>query len=252
MATFGNTHSPLPPPPSPAGALQIEELRLAGGPSDSEGHVELRLANNSEWGTLCSNNAFAAQVVCRELGYDPAQALARVGGIYGDGGLEPAAKPLCIGNEEALEECKGTVLGSTDNCAAPAFGVSCNGALRGAGGGVVARSCAGQQLPARAACRAFGGAARWVAAHCCRSLRCPCKMQVEHAGPACFACIPPRPAQPDAVDCNSWLTSTPPTSPSALASARRLPGDHGRAAGGRPLRKARPAASAAAGQRQLA
>lgn len=133
-------HNSHPAPSLPAtGAVQIEELRLAGGPSPSEGRVELRLANSSGWGTLCGafyteRDVSLAQLVCRELGYEPSQALARGGGIYGDGGL-PAVVDVdtadCSG-EDALEDCQLQVAVEGSGCSSPAFGVSCNGAL-GAG-----------------------------------------------------------------------------------------------------------------------
>lgn len=126
--------SPGARPLAAAGAVQIEDLRLAGGPSASEGRVELRLTNSSAWGTLCStwstySDATVARVICRELGFEPAQALARGGGIYGSGGLEPVAAGGCGGEEEALEECQLRLVSGGDPSPCPALGVSCNGAL---------------------------------------------------------------------------------------------------------------------------
>ena len=47
------------------------EVRLAGGPSDLEGRVEICLDN--EWGTVCDEmwDVTNAAVVCRQLGLAP-------------------------------------------------------------------------------------------------------------------------------------------------------------------------------------
>ena len=108
------------------GAVQVEELRLAGGPSPSEGRVELRLANSSEWGTLCGTSSTGldtqlAQVVCRELGFEPSRALARGGGIYGSGGLQDAAATVeCTGEEDSLENCIMQLESQGSECGSPA------------------------------------------------------------------------------------------------------------------------------------
>lgn len=97
--------------------------------------MELLLANSTQWGTLCGTwtadgDPAVAQVVCRQLGYEPSQALSRGGGIFGSGGLPAAAamNPGCNGEEEALEDCSLMLLSGNDTCHAAAFGVSCNGA----------------------------------------------------------------------------------------------------------------------------
>ena len=48
------------------------EIRLVGGTSFSEGHVEIYL--NGEWGRVCSDRMSSkeANVICRQLGYDSA------------------------------------------------------------------------------------------------------------------------------------------------------------------------------------
>ena len=49
------------------------EIRLVGGVTASEGHVEIYL--NGEWGRVCSDNSMTgdeANVICSQLGYDSA------------------------------------------------------------------------------------------------------------------------------------------------------------------------------------
>ena len=47
------------------------EVRLVGGNSENEGRVEVCLGNT--WGTICDDgwNNYDANIVCRQLGYQP-------------------------------------------------------------------------------------------------------------------------------------------------------------------------------------
>ena len=105
-----------PPKFLSSGAVdEIEELRLAGGPTKYEGRVEVRI--NGSWSVVGSdfNPGNAAQVVCRQLGY--AGGAARGGSLYGMGAGAPDAAagamvPVqmivelsCNGSEASLNDC---------------------------------------------------------------------------------------------------------------------------------------------------
>ena len=217
--------APALPPVS--GAVQIEELRLAGGPSPYEGRVELRLANNSEWGTLCGtwstdSDAQLAQVVCRQLGFEPSRALARGGGIYGGSSLQAAATAIaCTGEEELLEDCRLKLESQGCEWGSPAFGVSCNGALLMLVG---AWQSATEVLHGNSGAELLSPAFRscWV--------------------PTTLAAVP---ELQRCVMCNQQSSVVFPRLP---LPARRLPRNHRHPPGGRPVRQAGPAGSTAAGQ----
>lgn len=143
-----------PPLPPPAGAVVVDELRLANSSVPGEGRVEARVG--SEWGTLCSaepwqyeRNDLLAAVVCRQLGFDASTPpLVRDSGVFGDGGLPSLADPLkCSGEEADLNDC---ILASPADhaCHTPTFGVACNGEA--------ACAAAGRLLALQQACAAAG------------------------------------------------------------------------------------------------
>jgi len=87
---------------------------LAGGPSESEGRVEVYF--NGVWGTVCDNgwDDQDATVVCRSLGYSNGRALGNA--YYGEG-----ADPIwmenvgCLGSEVSLDTCSFPGFGQ-QNC----------------------------------------------------------------------------------------------------------------------------------------
>ena len=78
------------------------------------GRVEI--CNNNRWGTVCDDNwgNADAMVVCRQLGYAVAGAVALsgVGGGSGDIWLDDVA---CVGTEATLAACPGPAFG-VNNC----------------------------------------------------------------------------------------------------------------------------------------
>ena len=85
-------------------ACTNDDVRLAGGSSNTNGRVELCL--NGEWGTICENfwDARDARVICRHLGFESETAI----GIHGyGGGTGPIHRNLveCTGNESTISQC---------------------------------------------------------------------------------------------------------------------------------------------------
>ncbi|XP_023933279.1 deleted in malignant brain tumors 1 protein-like isoform X2 [Lingula anatina] len=82
------------------------EVRLVGGERDGEGRVEV--LHNGEWGTVCDDSwdVNDAQVVCRMLGYDPANAVAFSNAEHGQGsGRIHMDNVNCDGSEASIEDC---------------------------------------------------------------------------------------------------------------------------------------------------
>ena len=99
------------------------ELRLAGGDSPSEGRVEMFY--NEEWGTVCDDdwNNFAAQVVCRQLGYLRVE---RSTLEFGPGnGTIWLDNVGCTGNESSILECSHGGLGQHNCVHNEDIGVEC-------------------------------------------------------------------------------------------------------------------------------
>lgn len=116
-----------------AGGVNLSgQLRLAGGPSLTEGRVEAELSTG-EWTALCQAGAGAAataEVVCRQLGLGGPAAL-RLGMYAVDDGaatLGLAEVLQCAGSEAGLGDCF-LAPEATDACTqAGTLGVACSGA----------------------------------------------------------------------------------------------------------------------------
>ena len=81
------------------------QIRLAGGRSDQEGRVEIKL--NKGWGLICGDgwSLFEAAVVCRQLGLSYAQ-YALQHSFFGGHNLSVVlAGVKCNGHESNIGEC---------------------------------------------------------------------------------------------------------------------------------------------------
>ncbi|XP_075581589.1 scavenger receptor cysteine-rich domain-containing protein DMBT1 [Pelecanus crispus] len=91
---------------SGAGTTNTSTVRLVDGPHGCSGRVEV--FHNEEWGTVCDNgwDLNDAAVVCRQLGCGVATA-ATAGASFGRG-LDPIWLDgvACVGEENALAECR--------------------------------------------------------------------------------------------------------------------------------------------------
>ncbi len=104
-------------------------VRLVNGPTADSGRVEI--CHDGTWGTVCDDawdNADAA-VVCRQLGFEPAGAVARSVATFGQG-----ADPIwldnvsCGGGEETVSQCGSNGWGSHNCSHGEDAGVVCGGA----------------------------------------------------------------------------------------------------------------------------
>jgi len=94
------------------------QVRLMGGPSESDGRVEVHA--NGRWGTVCddgweSDSAVGfsgAEVVCRQLGFRGADAVDHLD-LPGQGPIW-LDQVACIGDEAALTACPANALGDND------------------------------------------------------------------------------------------------------------------------------------------
>ena len=101
-------------------------VRLVGGTSDLEGRVEI--FNNGEWGTVCDDNwgNDDASVVCRQLGFISAGAMATSGASFGQGtGQIWLDEVQCVGTESTLISCPANTIGTHDCTHAEDAGVTC-------------------------------------------------------------------------------------------------------------------------------
>ena len=95
--------------------LDLGTVRLADGPTEYEGRVEVY--HNGEWGTVCDDgwDLNDAQVVCNELSLGNAFA-AKHNAYYGKGNGQIWAGNLdCVGSELLIEDCLHGEWG-TQNC----------------------------------------------------------------------------------------------------------------------------------------
>ena len=86
-------------------------VRLVGGPSLNEGHVEVY--HNGKWGTVCDDgwDIDDASVVCRQLGH--LLATGAPGGATFGAGSGPIwyGEVNCTGNERNLTQCSHSGVG---------------------------------------------------------------------------------------------------------------------------------------------
>ena len=83
----------------------MHAVRLVNGSTEYEGRVEV--LHNGEWGTVCDDgwNMNAAQVVCRQLGFDIAVAT-RDNAYYGEGEGKIWLNDVnCTGTESSFQDC---------------------------------------------------------------------------------------------------------------------------------------------------
>ena len=84
--------------------------------TSTRGRVEV--CYNDVWGTVCEDawDAADAQVVCRQLGYSPIEAMALSGSNVADGiGQIWLDEVSCAGTEDELLECVASTIGN-HNC----------------------------------------------------------------------------------------------------------------------------------------
>ncbi len=93
------------------------DLRLADGLNDFEGRVELCF--NETWGTICDSfwTEFEGDVVCRQLGFQPFDAIALYDATFGEG-MGPIWFDFvfCFGQEERLLDCFNNGFRSMELC----------------------------------------------------------------------------------------------------------------------------------------
>lgn len=89
----------------PAGVRCTRPIRIIGGSSEMEGHVEI--FDNGVYGSICDEgwDMNDARVVCKQLGnLAPVQAV--TGSRYGESASNPKISSVnCVGDEDNLEQC---------------------------------------------------------------------------------------------------------------------------------------------------
>lgn len=102
-------------------------VRLVNGIFQSEGRVEV--FHNHQWGTVCDDNwdINDASVVCRQLGYQRAEA-ALIWAYFGAGvGPIWMDNVNCVGNEASLSGCQHDGFGRHDCSHSEDASVRCSG-----------------------------------------------------------------------------------------------------------------------------
>ena len=103
-------------------------MRLQGSPYPAVGRLEVW--RNNMWGSVCNEHFTieAANVVCRQLGFD--QALDYTpGGYFGQStGLIHMSNVSCTGNEAAITDCTFSATHSCDH--SQDVGIYCQGIAR--------------------------------------------------------------------------------------------------------------------------
>ena len=101
-------------------------MRLVGGLHSAEGRVEVQIAGL--WGTICDDgwDATAADVICRQLGYESASEACRQGAHFGRGsGLILLDDVSCTGDESNINQCSHSLPGIHDCSHAQDAKVTC-------------------------------------------------------------------------------------------------------------------------------
>ena len=85
----------------------------------------MEVYHNGEWGTVCNDGwtLNAAQVVCREIGFDSAIKTLHYGQGSGQIWLDNV---VCIGNESSIEKCSHGGWGIHDCTHSEDVGVQCS------------------------------------------------------------------------------------------------------------------------------
>jgi len=100
-------------------AQQDGEVRIVGGGTATNGgRIEVYIATNSQWTTICNDgwDIRDADVVCRQLGYPRAIAEVRDSNTFGMGnGSILLSEVNCLGNETMILNCPLTK-SNTINC----------------------------------------------------------------------------------------------------------------------------------------
>ncbi|XP_041456396.1 deleted in malignant brain tumors 1 protein-like [Lytechinus variegatus] len=83
-------------------------VRLVGGNTPREGRVEIWF--NGQWNTVCDDSFYndEAEVICRQLGYNTNNAVARGYAYYGEGSGPTILRVTCYGWELTLSSCTVT------------------------------------------------------------------------------------------------------------------------------------------------
>ena len=108
------------------GAPPLRTVRLAAGPNQSEGRVEVFI--HGQWGTICDDfwNLNNSNVVCRQLGFPSAIAAFTVGrSMRGEGSIW-LDDVQCTGQEESLLHCNHSGIGENNCNHIEDAGVKCN------------------------------------------------------------------------------------------------------------------------------
>ena len=93
------------------------DIRLVGGQTNLEGRVEICV--NETWGTVCDQmwNDLDANVACRQLGFQPADATPIYDAGFGAGaGRIWLNNLICVGTESRLIDCSRPTFGDSDGC----------------------------------------------------------------------------------------------------------------------------------------
>ncbi|XP_071488831.1 scavenger receptor cysteine-rich domain superfamily protein-like [Diadema antillarum] len=85
------------------------DVRLVQGTTEYEGRVEVAVGNR--YGAVCSSSTWdlkAGNVLCRQLGFEPAVAAPRLAYFGSDMRTSYMSNVVCYGNESALSDCSFT------------------------------------------------------------------------------------------------------------------------------------------------